>query len=149
MISNPLKQSNIPLFKCIDCGLLSKSIYCFGGVPVGGTINTDSTINMLDLTISNGDTAAEIQKKWVTVSSDTNDVNIQARYRPQGIALPDGNGFLLSGGFSSTTTPIVDQTIVYNASTNKWSKYPNFEDRSYGNRQMYYMQTLFNILKSV
>ncbi|KAG2204941.1 hypothetical protein INT46_005367 [Mucor plumbeus] len=121
-----------------NCGLLSKNIYCFGGIPVGDNTNSDSTINMLDLTICNGETAAEIQKKWMTVSSDTNGVNIQARYRPQAIALPDGNGFLISGGYSSTSTSIVDQTIVYNASTNKWSKYQNFEDGSYGNRQIYY-----------
>lgn len=104
---------------------------------------------MLDLTICNGETAAEIQKKWMTVSSDTNGVNIQARYRPQAIALPDGNGFLISGGYSSTSTSIVDQTIVYNASTNKWSKYQNFEDGSYGNRQMYYIKTILSISKSI
>jgi hypothetical protein len=149
LISKPLKQSNISLFTCIDCGLLSNNIYCFGGIPVGDNANSDSTINMLDLTICNGETAAEIQKKWMAVSSDTNGVNIQARYRPQAIALPDGNGFLISGGYSSTTTSIVDQTIVYNASTNKWSKYQNFEDGSYGNRQMYHMKTMFSISKSI
>lgn len=145
LISKLLKQSNIPLFTCIGCGLLSKNVYCFGGTPVGDNANSDSTINMLDLSTCNGETATEIQKKWLTVSSDTNGVNLQARYRPQAIAFPDGDGFLISGGYSATSKSIADQTIVYNVSTNKWSKYQNFKDGSYGDRQMYYIKTLFSI----
>lgn len=122
----------------IGCGLVDKDIYCFGGVPaVGDNTLADNTTMMIDLTICNGNTAAEIKDRWFTETPNTNGVDTQPRSFPQNIALPDGHRFLLSGGFNGRSGSLADQTIVYEVLTKKWSKYANFEDGSFGNRQMY------------
>ncbi|CAO0801565.1 unnamed protein product [Mucor circinelloides] len=126
-----------------SCGLVDKDIYCFGGVPaVGDNTLADNTTMMIDLTICNGNTAAEIKDRWFTETPNTNGVDTQPRSFSQNIALPDGHRFLLSGGFNGRSGSLADQTIVYDVLTKKWSKYANFEDGSFGNRQIYYASTV-------
>ncbi|KAK4512949.1 uncharacterized protein ATC70_003660 [Mucor velutinosus] len=121
-----------------NCDFINRSIYCFGGVPaVGDNTLPDNTVMMIDLTFCNENTAQEIKDKWVTEAPRAERVDILPRSHAQGIALPDGHQFLLSGGFNNGSGPIADQTIVYNVFTQKWSKYANFVDGSFGNRQMY------------
>lgn len=104
---------------------------------VGDNTLPDNTVMMIDFTICNGDTAREIKDKWFTETPKADQVDIQARSYPQAIALPDGHRFLLSGGFNHGSGSIANQTIVYDLLSQKWSKYANYIDGPFGNRQMY------------
>ncbi|KAL9556680.1 hypothetical protein MBANPS3_001766 [Mucor bainieri] len=128
-----------------SCGLVDRDIYCFGGVPaVGDNTLPDNTTMMIDLTTSNGYRAEEIKSRWYTETPNADGVEFQPRSHPQGMALPDGHRFLLSGGFNNKSPGLIaDQTIVYDIYTKKWTKYANFVDGSFGNRQIYYASTVY------
>lgn len=121
-------------------------IHCIGGYSqdrnTGFKNAPDNTINMLDLSTLDGTTALDLESQWVPVTALTASVNVQPRYRPQFIGLPDEQTMLFNGGsrdgietYGNST--IKDQTIAYNASSNSWLKYPNFSEDRYGDRQMY------------
>lgn len=90
---------------------------------------------MLDL--SKNATMVELASNWTLIQPNTNGVNLETRKAPQNEKISDTQ-LLISGGYGGAGAhiPIVDQTIVYDAETNSWSKYANYEEGSYGNRQM-------------
>ncbi|GAN04167.1 hypothetical protein MAM1_0056d03627 [Mucor ambiguus] len=143
-LSNVSGQPSVARFDA-SCGLVNKDIYCFGGVPaVGDNTLADNTTIMIDLSICNGYRAEEIKDRWYTETPNTDGVVYQPRSHSQSIALPDKHRFLLSGGFNQVRPGyIADQTIVYDVFTGKWSKYANFVDGSFGNRQIYYASTVY------
>ncbi|KAI8097979.1 uncharacterized protein B0P05DRAFT_522815 [Gilbertella persicaria] len=122
------------------CGFLMGKIYCFGGFLYTSTKerSLDNVINVLDLTNATGKTASELQSQWRAVSSNTNGVDITARQDPQAMELGDGKSMFLNGGFYPSGGHLADQTIVYNAETNSWSKYNAYTEDPYGIRQIYY-----------
>jgi hypothetical protein len=123
----------------IGCGFLIDSIYCIGGIIYGDSNKSndpDNSINVLNLTTLSGTSTSDLQNKWTQITPNTTDVDTVARVGPHSIALPDGKRMLFYGGYRSDS-PIKDQTIVYDASSNTWSKYANYSEEQNGQRQMY------------
>jgi hypothetical protein len=71
---------------------LENKIYCFGGEMTASIAPkaTDTIMNMLDISTNIGSTADELKNKWVTISTNTKNLNIRPRYEPQTMLLPDG-----------------------------------------------------------
>lgn len=119
--------------------MLLGKIYCFGGALYTSPTESrlDNVINVLDITLNNGATAADLAKEWKTVSSDPNRVNLAIRTNPQAVALADGKRFLINGGISADLhTKLPSLNIVYNAETNAWEKYEPYSEYPYGTREM-------------
>jgi hypothetical protein len=122
------------------CGFLLDSIYCIGG-SVQSAFNIaespDNSINILNLTALNGTSTSDLQNKWTPVTPIYAGFDTTARNEPQHMALPDGKRMVFNGGFTGSRSVLQDQSIVYNASTNLWSKYSNYSEHPFGSRQMY------------
>jgi hypothetical protein len=122
----------------IGCGLLNENVFCYGGVEGNMTVSTstDTTMYMLDL--SKNATMSELAGNWTLIQPNTNGVSIETRLSPQFTQVSDTQ-IVFNGGFggSGGNIPIVDQTIAYDASSNSWSKYANYAEPPYGDRQMY------------
>ncbi|KAG2202471.1 hypothetical protein INT47_013087 [Mucor saturninus] len=119
-----------------SCAFLSKKIYCYGGLTdADGTIS-DVSIVMLDVFNNSGSTADEMMNRWVTVTTNTNGVDLNARDFPQIMQMPDDKTLLISGGWNNAYTKLTSQTITYNSETNSWKNYANYTEAPYGNRQI-------------
>lgn len=92
---------------------------------------------MLDIFNNSGSTAVEMKDRWVTVTTNTNGVDLSSRDLPQVMQLPDGKTLLLSGGWNTASTRLTSQTIAYSADTNSWNAYANYVEVPFGNRQMW------------
>jgi hypothetical protein len=89
---------------------------------------------VLDITKADKTSMDTLSNNWLIENSMSGGV-IEKRYDGQS-ATVDGTFLIVSGGFNDDTTPIFDQTRVYNVRTNTWKKYPDYEESPYGNRQM-------------
>jgi hypothetical protein len=120
------------------CGFLLDSIYCIGGsvnVVPHMVEDPDNSINKLNLTALSGTSTSDLQNKWTPVTPTYAGVDTTARGEPQHMTLPDGKRMVFNGGL--TARSLQDQSIVYDASINSWSKYSNYSEYPYGSRQMY------------
>jgi hypothetical protein len=115
--------------------LLSNKIYCYGGATQANELS-DSTINVLDIVSNSGNTADELKDKWMTITSNTNGLNIQLKHSPQGMQLPDGKTMLSSGDLSDTYSPSTPMTLAFDSETYSWSSYPEYTEPNFGKRQM-------------
>lgn len=118
--------------------MLKGDIFCFGGIRGNFTTSdaTDTTMFMLDL--SKNATMAELAGNWTLIHPNTNGVNVETRQNPQFAQISDTQ-IVFNGGFggAADNMPLTDQTIVYDAESNSWSKYPAYTEGSFGQRQMY------------
>jgi N-acetylneuraminic acid mutarotase len=118
---------------------LKNKIYCYGGSLIGARNEeiVDSNMFVLDITQSNASTMNDLGNNWKAISPNTAGVIVEKRTYSQ-TAVIGGTQLLLSGGFggANSDTALVDQTIVYDAESNSWKKYPNYIEGSFGNRQM-------------
>ena len=91
---------------------------------------------MLDVNSNNGTSFQNLINKWEAVAPQSSN-NFGFRAFAQAVPFPDGKRLLLQGGYNYENTPLLDQSIVYNAETNSWDKLPNYYDASNGgDRQM-------------
>lgn len=115
---------------------MSKKIYCYGGLTDAEGDISDVSMVMLDVFNNSGSTADEMKDKWVTITTNTNGVDLNSRDFPQIMQLPDDKTLLISGGWNTANTRLTSQTITYNSETNSWKDYANYTEEPYGNRQM-------------
>ncbi|OBZ82670.1 Kelch domain-containing protein 1 [Choanephora cucurbitarum] len=123
-----------------ECAYLTGKVYCFfGSVVKSATESTlENVINVLDLTNATGKSATELDLQWRPVSSNTNGVDITARQLPQSAAVGDGRRIVFTGGYVPSAERLQDDTIIYDAVENKWSKGASYTEPPYGTRQIYY-----------
>ncbi|KAI7893664.1 uncharacterized protein EV154DRAFT_600714 [Mucor mucedo] len=119
-----------------SCGYLVKKIFCFGGAVKISTGIPSDAMSILDLTMYSGKTTDELATKWVRLYTNTENQNILPRSNPQSTQLPDGKTLLIVGGDISGNASGIPQTLSFNGETLSWDFYPNFEDSSFGNRQI-------------
>lgn len=117
------------------CGYLATKIYCFGGRLLDQKTG-DTSMIMLDIFNSSGTTADEFKDKWVTVTTNTNGLDIKGRNGISTVPLPDGKSMLLLGGGVTGTTKLASQMIAFNGETKTWQGYPDYTEPPYGSRQM-------------
>lgn len=94
-------------------------------------------MNSLDIYKNNGEPSQSLNSKWEDVTPAASKIVIGRRGFPQAAAAPDGERFLIQGGYNYDVGPIVQQTIAYNARTNSWEAFGNYKDvNNGGDRQM-------------
>ncbi|OBZ82933.1 hypothetical protein A0J61_09017 [Choanephora cucurbitarum] len=143
LLSISIVQAQTSARSNLSCGYLTGKVFCFFGFRYTGTTEhtLDNTINVLDLTNATGKTSANLEAAWKPVSSITNNVDIAPRQNPQATEMGDGRRMFFNGGFSPTSK-LADQTIIYDAQKNEWSKYTPYTEEPYGVRQIYYGSAL-------
>jgi hypothetical protein len=70
---------------------------------------------------------------WKLGTQNTNDVTLGGRVHTQNTVVSD-HQMVVSGGFHKHG--IADQTIVFDAVAQSWSRYTNYKEGVYGNRLM-------------
>ncbi|GAA5808438.1 hypothetical protein MFLAVUS_001829 [Mucor flavus] len=120
-----------------DCAFLSNKIYCYGGYILGNS-GVD-VLNSLDIYKNDGGPSQNLNSQWEDVTPAASNIVIGRRGFPQAAAAPDGERFLIQGGYNYDAGPIVQQTIAYNSRTNSWEAFNNYKDvNNGGDRQIYY-----------
>ncbi|KAI8367172.1 hypothetical protein EDC96DRAFT_543909 [Choanephora cucurbitarum] len=125
----------IQLRKYTNCAYLEKKVYCYGG-DIPNTQADDSMI-ILDINKNGGDTIGNLNDQWEPASPATNNIKFGKRVLSQAVALPDGKSLMIQGGYSFQNTTFEDQTIIYSAESNAWSKLPNYVDSQNNIKQNY------------
>jgi hypothetical protein len=122
----------------IGCALLSKKIYCYGGILSNKDDILDPTSDLFSLDVYDGNNSNNTYDSWTLVHSAINSelANPQRCY-PQFASHPDGNSLLINGGITFGSN-LQSNTIIYNAMTNSWEAVDGYPDnRNGGERQMY------------
>lgn len=92
---------------------------------------------MLDLLNNDGKKTSYLNSQWNIIKSNPSNVSLENRISFQASVLPTGTQMLINGGYNSNRNiSIADQTIVYDATNNVWTKGQNYFEESFGNRQM-------------
>ena len=90
-----------------------------------------------DIKKNGGNTIRNLTNQWEIAKSTSNGVELGDRSLFQALALPDGKSFFIQGGFNMKNSTITDQTIIYNAETDRWSARANYSETENGGvRQM-------------
>ncbi|KAK4517793.1 uncharacterized protein ATC70_001138 [Mucor velutinosus] len=123
-----------------SCAFLKGKIYCFGGdLPTNG-LAADNSLLTLDLTISH---TTSISSEWQMITNAENvDIAAGARGTAQTAVYGDGDTMVISGGYTTSTTPII-QTIAYSASSNSWRAIDKYIDGANGERQIYWGSCIY------
>lgn len=101
-------------------------IYCYG---------VDDSFYSLNIVGFSGKSVESMNDKWEIIQPNT-PFNTESRTTPSAIVLPDGKRFLLQGGYSKDTK-IINQTIIYDTTTNSWQNGSPYIEEDKGVRQMY------------
>lgn len=65
------------------------------------------------------------------------DFNTENRGTPSSVVLSDGKRFMIQGGYNIFGFSYTNQTIIYDTSSNTWSKGTQFTDEKGGPKQVY------------
>lgn len=97
----------------------------------------NDTLITLDINSNNGAPYQNIISQWVAAVPQSSMINFGFRAFAQAVPLPDGKRLLIQGGYNYESTPLTDQSIIYNTETNTWEKFSNYYDANNGgDRQM-------------
>ncbi|KAI7883392.1 uncharacterized protein EV154DRAFT_574902 [Mucor mucedo] len=120
------------------CEYLANRIYCFGGSSWITKSVTRTGIAMLDILRYSGNTTDVLNKNWVYITTNNEDLVSTPRGLPQHMRLPDEDIMIINGGFSHSIVnkKLTYQTIAFNANDHTWSSLPNFTQSGY-DRQIY------------
>ncbi|KAL7335330.1 hypothetical protein PS15p_200821 [Mucor circinelloides] len=123
-----------------SCAFLKDKIYCFGGeMPTNG-FAADTSLLVLDLTVSH---TASINSEWQIITNAVGtEIIAGARSSAQTAVYGDGDTMIISGGYTTSTTPI-NQTIAYTASSNSWRAIDRYLDGVNGERQIYWGSSIY------
>lgn len=115
---------------------MTNKIYCYGGYISG--YDGNDTISSLDIYQNKGGPVQNLNSQWAPVTpNNPSNVVIGRRAFAQTAALPDGDRFLIQGGYNYNNSTNPEQNIAYNAKTNSWEVLPSYYEASNGgNRQM-------------
>lgn len=113
-------------------------IYCYGGDTSATSDErlTDTNLYYLDITQFADQKTDSLSNKWEKVVPRT-PFDPELRNHPNAAVLSDGKRILLHGGLYYPGGKFVNQTIIYDTSTNSWETAPPYVESDRGIRQMY------------
>ncbi|KAF1806423.1 hypothetical protein FB192DRAFT_1294347 [Mucor lusitanicus] len=119
-----------------QCGLLVDSIYCYGGLLAGNSM--DSDLYSLPLTnLPSNKSMINLAKTWNLINYTNTDYVLEDRRRANS-AVYNNNSLFITGGYTYNGTMITNQTIVYNRDTNTWQTLSTYADANSSSiRQIY------------
>lgn len=137
-IYNVLAATNISYRSVASCGYVGGRIYCYGG----DTSRNVDMISVIDENIYSLDIHAFEGKKSYTMSKWWNkivpavDFDTENREMPSSIVLSDGKRFMIQGGFNTDSSSYINQTIIYDTSSNTWTKGTQFTNEKGAAKQI-------------
>lgn len=127
----------------LACGYMGGRIYCYGGLTsLSNSQAADTNLYSLDITKFSGQTTESINNNWETVVPN-GDFDTESRRAPAAIVLLDQNRLLIQGGNNYYNVKYVNQTIIYDTTTNSWTTGSSYTESNRGTRQMLVMFTFF------
>lgn len=96
----------------------------------------DENIHSLDINAFNGEKSYTLSNKWNTIVPSV-DFDTENRREPSSIVLSDGKRFLIQGGYNKNDNNYINQTIIYDTSSNTWTKGTRFTNEKGAVQQMY------------
>lgn len=118
------------------CSYLIGNIYCLDTSTNLLQDHSNVVINVIDLSNSIGKTAEDMYNKSRPIFTSTEGPPFTPRSHAQTMTLPDKRRVLFSGGWGIDNNSIATQTLCYDAEENSWTKYVNYKEDPFGNRQM-------------
>ncbi|KAI8081051.1 hypothetical protein BDF21DRAFT_451946 [Thamnidium elegans] len=122
-----------------SCGYVEGQIYCFGGdtTPVfNHNLTLDEDIYSLNIKAFAGQKSEIMISQWNKILPDV-PFETGKRRRPTSIVLSDGKRLMIQGGFSPFGVKYLDQTIIYDTSSNTWAKGSAYSVDNVGVRQIF------------
>ncbi|CAO3618088.1 unnamed protein product [Mucor hiemalis] len=119
------------------CGYMGGKIYCYGGIT--SVIQSDTVNNelySLDINKLTGQTTESINNNWETVQPSAS-FDTELRRIPNALVLSDGKRLLVQGGYGDVKVKYVNQTIIYDTTTNAWTNGSPYTEANRGIRQIY------------
>ncbi|CAO3647747.1 unnamed protein product [Mucor hiemalis] len=119
------------------CGYMGGKIYCYGGIT--SVVESDTVNNelySLDINQLAGQTTESINNNWETVKPSA-PFDTELRRIPNAIILSDGKRLLVQGGYGDEKVKYVNQTIIYDTTTNTWTTGSPYVEANRGIRQIY------------
>lgn len=125
-------------FVYIACGYVGGQIYCSGGdtspsLTSGNTIET--SLYSLNISNFNGKSSDSMSNQWNKVEP-ASPFQTESRRTPTSIVLSDGKQFLIQGGHNMYGNKLTNQSIIYDTSSNTWSKARSYVVDGVGTKQM-------------
>lgn len=115
---------------------MSSRIYCYGGITsVVQSDTVDNTLYSLEIDQFAGQTTELINGKWDIVEPSA-PFDTEQRRIPNAIVLADGKKLLVQGGYGDKNVKYVNQTIIYDMTTNSWTSGSPYAEADRGVRQM-------------
>ncbi|KAG2230225.1 hypothetical protein BDF21DRAFT_490689 [Thamnidium elegans] len=123
-----------------SCGYVGGQIYCSGG-DTSPSLTSDNSIDttLYSLNISNfdGKSSDSMSNQWNKVVP-ASPFQTENRRTPTSIVLSDGKRFLIQGGHNMYGNKLSNQSIIYDTSSNTWSKARSYAIAGVGTKQIYY-----------
>ncbi|CAO3618092.1 unnamed protein product [Mucor hiemalis] len=139
-----VKCAMLPSRRWSSCGYMGGRIYCYGGLTsLSNSQAADTNLYSLDITKFSGQTTESINNNWETVVPN-GDFDTESRRAPAAIVLLDQNRLLIQGGNNYYNVKYVNQTIIYDTTTNSWTTGSSYTESNRGTRQIHF-STAVNI----
>ncbi|KAI8364035.1 hypothetical protein EDC96DRAFT_575808 [Choanephora cucurbitarum] len=121
-----------------QCEYLNEVIYCFFGRKFYGALTSSPSNDVISLNLTNasGKPVSTLRSRLNIVYPDMTGVNTTYRISPQWAGMGDGRRIFFNGGLSFGAL-LEDQTIVYDALDQKWSKYEPYNNSFTGQTQIF------------
>ncbi|GAA5798699.1 hypothetical protein HPULCUR_004104 [Helicostylum pulchrum] len=121
-----------------SCGYVGGQIYCSGGdtspsLTSGNVI--DPTLYSLNISNFDGKSSDSMSNQWNKVVPSS-PFQTESRRTPTSIVLSDGKRFLIQGGHNMYGNKFSNQSIMYDTSSNTWSKASSYVIAGVGTKQM-------------
>lgn len=128
---------NTNYFFCIyflACGYVGGQIYCYGG-DVGLPVGIDQNIYSLNINAFSGQKVDTMDDQWNKIVPAV-PFETEKRVIPTSVVLSNGKQFMIQGGQSSNFSQFQNHAIIYDTSSNSWSRASAFIDNGLV-KQMY------------
>lgn len=123
---------------CLACGYVGGQIYCSGGDTSPSFISgnsIDTTLYSLNISNFDGKSSDSMNNQWNKVVP-ASPFQTEHRRTPTSIVLPDQKRFLIQGGHNTFGNKFSNQSIIYDTSSNTWSKASSYVVAGVGTKQM-------------
>ncbi|KAI9273451.1 hypothetical protein EDC94DRAFT_594918 [Helicostylum pulchrum] len=122
-----------------SCGYVGEKIYCWGGdtsPELNSKLTLDEDLYSLDINAFSGRKSDILISQWNKIVPEVR-FWIGQRGTPTSIVLSDGKRFMIQGGFKTGPFKYLNQTIIYDTSSNTWAAGSPYTVDNVGVKQIY------------
>jgi hypothetical protein len=132
---------NLHYYFLLACGYVGGQIYCYGGDTSSSLSNFAVDKNLYSLNISQfiGQSTDSMSGHWNTIIPSIT-FETGNRRTPSSAVLTDGKRLLIQGGLNIPAMTFINQTIIFDTTSNTWQRFSPYSEAGRGARQMYVPQ---------